>query len=250
VVNDDGVPTKVYFSTLEARKAGSTLTMQLSPATPVTIAYPAVMGDSATTLVSVTNANALVNFAPTQLYYKTNARINENISSGTNFITDTSTLKVRLHVELPIYGHASDIYLADTLDVDLSDADRSEIVDAALKVKTTNQLPLLADLQFYLTDSNFHVLDSLLLPDQTDLIKNSEVNASGELLSEGNVDMKIPLSKEKLQSLFHASNIIIKARLSTTRDSNGAYPDVKFKSTYKMSIKLGLEVNAKLKIKL
>jgi hypothetical protein len=250
VVNDVGVPTKVYFTTLEARKPGSSLPIQISPASPVTIGFPAVIGDSATTLVSVNNAKALVNFAPTQFYYKTHARINQGLTSGINFVADTSLLRLHLHVELPIYGHASNIKLADTLDINLSDADRSEIVDAALKVKTTNQIPLLAHLQFYVADDAFHILDSLLAPEQADLIKNSQVDAQGELLSEGIVDTKISLSKDKLQKVLHATKLIIKARLNTSRDSNGNYPDVKFKIGYKMGIKLGLEVNAKLKIKL
>jgi hypothetical protein len=250
LVNDVGVPTKVNFISLAAHKPGASLPIQISPASPVYIAFPTVMGDSATTIVSVTNASALVNFAPTQFYYKTNARINENLSSGVNFVTDTSLLRLHLHVELPLYGHASNIKLYDTLDIGLSDADRSEIIDAALKIKTTNQIPLLANIQFYLTDSSFHVQDSLLLPSQTDLIKNSQVDNAGELLAEGVIDTKIPLSKDKLQKLFHASKLIIKAVLNTSQDSNGNYPDVKFKSAYKMGIKLGLDVNAKLKIKL
>ncbi len=250
VVNDVGVPTKVYFSSLEARKRGSSLAVQISPSSPITISFPAVLGDSATTMVAVNNVNALLNFAPTQFYYKMKARINEGLNSGNNFVADTSLLRVTLHVEIPLYGHASNIKLADTLDIGLSDADRSEIVDAALKVKTNNQIPLAANLQFYLADSTFQILDSLLLPEQTNLIKSSQVNASGELASEGAVDTKIPLSKEKLQKLLRASKLIIKARINTTKDDNGVYPDVKFKSSYKMSIKLGLEVNAKLKIKL
>jgi hypothetical protein len=250
VINDVGVPTKVYFTSLAAHKPGASLPMQISPASPVSIAFPTVMGDSATTVVSVTNAAALVNFAPTEFYYKTNARINQNLSTGVNFVTDTSLLRLHLHVELPVYGHASNIKLYDTLDIDLSDADRSEIVDAALKVKTTNQIPLLANMQFYLLDSTFHVMDSLLVSGQTDLIKNSQVDSNGELQSEGVVDTKIPLSKDKLQKLFHASKLVIQAVLNTSQNNNGDYPDVKFKSTYKMGIRLGLDVNAKLKIKL
>lgn len=250
VINEVGVPTKVYFTSLEARKPGASLPIQINPASPVTIGFPLIMGDSAKTSVAVTNAKALLDFAPTEFYYKVNARINEGLTTGNNFVVDTSELKVRMRVEVPLYGHASNILLSDTLKLDLSDLDKSTIESAALKIKTTNQIPLSANLQFYLTDENYKVLDSLIAPAQTNLIKGSEVNASGDFVSAGIVDELLPLSSDKLEKIFKADKLIIKARVNTVKNANGTFPDVKFKSSYKMDIKIGLQVNAKIKVDL
>lgn len=249
-VNEVGVPTKIYFTALEARKPGSSLPIIISPASPVVLTYPNVMGDSATTLLSVSNMNALLNFAPTQFYYKINVHINEGLVAGNNFVTDTSKLKVYMHVEVPLYGHATNIQLSDTVEYDLTDADESQIASASLKIKTINQLPLSAKVQFYLTDDNYKVLDSLLTPEDTNIIKSSQVTATGELASASEVNTMIPLPKDKLDKLFKAKKIIIRARVNTTKDTNGNYPDVKFKSAYKMNIKLGLQVTGKIKVDL
>ena len=249
VINQVGVPTRVTFSTLEARKPGGSLAVNISPASPVSILFPTVMGDSALTAINVTNANALLKFAPTQFFYKASAEINKGLSSGNNFITDTSELKIRMHVEVPMYGHASHITLADTVEIDLSDADRSEITEASLRVKTSNQIPLSANLQLYLTDGAYKILDSLIVPAQSNIIKSSAVDAAGEFVSAGVVDESIPLSSDVLKKLFTAKNIIIKAHVNTTQNGN-TYPDVKFKSSYKMDVKLGLNVKAKIKVDL
>lgn len=246
ITNEVGVPTEIEFTALEARKPGSSLNVQINPASPVTVNHPATMGNSATTVVNVTNVKALLDFAPTEFYYKLTTHINKGLTSGLNFVTDTSSMKVNMHIEVPLYGKASNIQLSDTVGIDLSDVDDSAIESASLKVKVFNEIPLDADVQFFLTDANFNVLDALLETDQTTLIESSTVNASGELQAPGEVDLLIPIRKEKLDKIFQAKNIIIRARVNTARNGNGTQPDVKFKSEYKMNVKLGIQAKLKL----
>lgn len=246
VINDVGAPTKVTFTTLEARKPGNSLPMQITPSSPIDINYPDVLGNTAATLVTVDNAKALVDFAPTHFYYKAEAHINDGLTSGNNFIADTSALKLNMHAEIPLYGHASNIILTDTIEIDLSGTDPSNVESAALKVKALNEMPLEARIQFYFTDGSYNVLDSLLAPEKTLIIKSSLVDNSGELQSPGEVDDLIPISIEKIQNLFQSSFIIIKARVNTTPGPGNVFPDVKFKSNYKMKVNLGLQ--AKIKI--
>ena len=251
VVNDAGVPTNIYFSGLEAAKPGSApIPILLNPSNPVHINFPVAMGDSALTNVTVTNTKQIIDYAPKTLSYKFTGRINEGLTSGSNFITDSSLLKVKMHVEVPLYGHASDVIMADTIELNLSDINESNIERAALKVKTVNELPLEAKIQFILTDENFVVQDVLLPADQTTLIKGSQVNGSGELQTPGSADQLIPLDKDKLQKLFAAKNLIIQARLSTSQDANGDFPDVKFKAAYRMKVNIGLQVKLKIKVDL
>jgi hypothetical protein len=246
VINDYGVPLEVSFLKLEARKQGSSLAMQTNPASPISINQPGTLGTSATTSVAVSNVQALINFAPTQFYYQASGRINKGLVTGSNFMADTSKMRVQLHVEIPLYGKASNIVLADTVDVSLSDVDQSKVESAALKALVTNELPLDASLQFYLTDQNYHVLDSLLSPTQTNIVKGSSVTSSGDLQTAGVYDQLIDLDPAKVQKIFNAKKIIVKAKMNTSKDASGAQVDVKFKSTYKIDIKLGLQVKIKL----
>lgn len=250
VVSDYGVPCKVDFKSLEARKAGAALAVLLNPANPVTITSPTSLGTSATTSVSVTNVKELLDFAPTEFYYQADARINDGVSSGNNFLADTSKLRLKLNLEVPLYGHASNILVQDTVDLDWSDVDQSQIEKAALKLKLTNEMPLDGSVQFFLTDKNYVVLGTLLSDTQTNVIKGSTVNATGDLQTAGVYDNTIELDKTKIDRIFEAVHIIIVANLSTSRDAAGNFPNVKFKADYRLSIEAGILTNLKLNVKL
>ena len=117
---------------------------------------------------------------------------------------------------------------------------------AFLKAKILNELPLDAKIQLYMTDDKYKILDSLLTPSQTAIIKGSTVTASGDLQSPGIFDQMIQLEKAKIDKIFIAKYIIIRALMNTSKDASGSFPDVKFKSKYKMSVDLGLLVNLKI----
>lgn len=253
VVNDYGVPLTVSFTTLEARKAGSSpMPVQLNPTSPITVASPTTLGTSARTNVAVTNAVQLLNFAPTQFYYSASARINAGLVSAIppNFMADTSKFRVNMSVEVPLYGHASNIILADTASIDLTDVDQSKIDKAFLKVKVSNEVPLNANIQFYLTDASYNVIDSVLTTSQTAIIPGSKVDNNGDLQAAGVFDQLIEIDATKLSKVFTAKNIIIKATVTTSKDSNGNLPDVKFKSQYKMDVNLGLKAKLKISVHL
>ena len=250
VVNENGVPCEVDFKKLEGQKNGQSIGLTLNPANPISVAYPTTLGSSVETSVAVTNVKDVLNFAPDRFYYQIDARINKGLTSGNNFLADTSKITVRMDVEVPLYGQASDIELLDTLSLDLTDLDESNVDSASLKVKMTNELPLDGNVQFYLTDENYGFIDSLLVSGQTNLIKGSTVTASGDLESPGVLDQLLPLDKDKLNKVFSSKYVIVRARMNTSKDATGAAIDVKFKSRYKMSVNLGLLASLKLTAKL
>jgi len=247
VVSDYGVPLTVAFSKLEARKQdGTSLKIQTNPASPISIIAPTTLGTSATTPVVVTNVSQVVNFAPNQFYYQVSGHINAGKVSGANFMADTSQMRVKLHIEIPMYGQASNIVLADTMDIDLGDIDQTTIDSAALKVSVTNQLPLDATIQFILADSKYHFIDSLLTASQSRIVVGSTVDSNGDLQSPGVVDTSYPLVNSQISKIFKAKKIIVRSKLNTSKNSSGSPVDVKFKSQYKIKLNLGLRVTFKL----
>lgn len=246
VSNDNGVPTELTFSNLQAKKTGSSLLMQISPASPVVLNYPTNLGSSASTIINVTNASALINFLPTQMTYSASARINKGLSSGNNFLSDNSELRVTMTAEVPLYGRASGMIMSDTLKIDLGDLSESSINTAFMKINAVNQMPLDANIQLYFADKNYVILDSLLSNNQTYLVKGSSVSGTGDLMTASTSDSKIDLNTSRINKLFSSSYLIIKARLNTVKDANGTALNVKFKSDYKLKLNVGL--NAKMKI--
>ncbi len=249
--NDYGIPTKVTFGSLEARKSnGSKLPVQINPASPVSVNFPATLGQSANTDVSVTNTNQLINFAPNQFFYQLSARINEGLTSGTNFCADTSKIRVTFKAEIPLYGKATGIVLADTFDIDLSKAKDTDVESGAIRSKISNQLPLDAFIQLYIANANSIITDSLFTNAQTAIVKASTVNAQGELINAGVTETEASIPKEKLDKLFDAKKIIVRARMNTAKDGAGNQIDVKFKSSYKMNVIFGLKAKLKLAVDL
>jgi hypothetical protein len=249
VTNEYSVPARVDFVKLEARKANQVLPVQLNPPNPINLAFPASPGGSAVTNTNITNTKELLDFAPTSFYYKANARINAGISSGSNFLADTSKLKVRLNVEVPFFGRATNINLADTLDIDLSDLDASRIDSTFFRIQAINELPLEADLQFYFANDKAVVFDSLFAAPEV-FVKSSTVNALGDLQAPGQVSQRKPIPTAKINQLLKAKKIIIRAVLNTSRASGGSQPDVKFRSNYRLQLNLGLQSKLKLNVRL
>lgn len=249
-INDNGVPCVVDFKTLEARNERNSLPVMLNPANPVSIAYPTVLGTSATSSIAITNTKQLLDFAPSEFYYKADARINKNLTSGSNFLADTSKLRVKLNIEIPLYGSASNINLRDTIDLDLSDADQSEISSASLKLKLVNELPLQGDVQFYLTDADYKIIGELLPTGKTTLVKASTVNASGELQTSGIYDDLIDLDDNDIELVFKAKHIVVVALMSTSKNADGTFPDVKFKTGYTLNVSAGIKAKLKLSVDL
>jgi hypothetical protein len=246
VINEYGIPVNVIFNTLEARKAGGSLAVQLNPASPITTNIPQIMGDSAFTTVAVTNAKALLDFAPTEFYYNVSARINQGLTDHPNFCKSDAELNVRMSVEVPFIGSASNIILRDTVDLDLGDLESSELEDAILRISTVNHLPLNANLQLYLLREDLTQLDILLDPSDNRVIVGATTDANGTPTSPGEKIMEINISKEKINKLFDATKLIIVAELETADNPK----NVKFRATDKLDIKVGLKAKVKLNVDL
>ncbi len=248
VDNYYGVPCEITLSKLQAEKTGNTLPLQVTPSSPFSLVAPTVIGNAASTSLTVTNPGAVINFSPTQMVYAGSIRINKGLTSGANFLTD-STLRVTLNSEIPLYGQATGISLLDTLKVDFGSLNESSITTSSLKIKTVNEMPLDASIQLYFADQSYHILDSVFTSAQSYLVKASDVTIGGELLKASSTDLKVDISAEKANKLFSSSYLIIRSKMSTAKDANGTLLNVKFKSGYKLKMNVGLLAKMNIKSK-
>jgi hypothetical protein len=239
VVNDYGTPLQVNFIKLLGRKNTDVISITTSPASPIMVNSPTTLGASASTTVSVTNITQVLNFAPTSLEYQVSGRINPGLTTGSNFMADTSKMRVKMHVEIPLYGSGSDIILSDTATIDLTSINQTQIEKATLQTKITNELPMDAFIQLYLVDKNSVVLDSLISSNQNPIVKGSTVDANGDLKTAGIANKSIDLESTKVTKLFQSAKLILVAKLNTS-GGNGGSLDVKFKSQYKLTSSIAL----------
>jgi hypothetical protein len=246
ITNEYGVPITIDFNPLEVRKGGVSTPILFKHGNPVAIGQPLVMGDDHSDTLEVDDPAKYFNIAPDQFAFGVKLKINDGITDGTNFVIDTSKLKVKLHAELPIYGSASGIVLGDTFKLDFSNLKDSKIQSAILHSKVRNELPLDAYMQIYFTDDNFHVIDSVFSEGSTALIKGSTVTSSGNLKSAGEADLDISVGEAKLSNMLLSKKLIVKMSMNTSKASENV--QVKFKSSYKINLSLGLEAKLKLQV--
>lgn len=248
VDNGYGVPIKLNFKKFQAEKDNVTKNFLIDPASPFDINSPAIFGDKATsTTINVTNVNEIYNLSPTKIIYQVDGILNNGVSSGSNFLTDTSKVVINMHAEIPLHGRASGIELNDTTENSLSeDIDEVEIETIKLKAVIKNEFPIDAKVQIYFATSNYIITDSLFTPAQTALVIASTVDANGDIVKAGNYDQVIEVNKEKFERLLQSPNLIIKAKMET---AEGGQKDVKIKSQYKLDIKLGVQTKLNIKIK-
>lgn len=259
VTSDYGLPVKIFLSPLEAISNdgqempilflqggdvnGSTVNIKSAP----------FLGGSAATQANVSNEKEIFDFVPESIKYGISYGNIENPFDPLlplNFLADTSKLRINVRAELPLYAKANNIIISDTMDIDLGDAEETEIESASMRIKATNQLPLDAVLQIYLANDHGIITDSLFAEGKTSVIKPSTVTATGELKEAGISDTNIPLSDTKLKKLFDAQQLIIKAVMNTAKEANGSQNYVQFKSDYKLNINIGLQAKLKLEVEL
>lgn len=249
VFNENGVPCTVDFLKMEARKEGADpINITLNPANPVPLEYPSVMGESEITRLNVVNVKDLMDYAPSSIFYESDVRINQGHASGNNFMIDSSAMKVKLRIEVPLWGSASGVVLQDTLAVDLESMEASQVVSAKLQINLVNQIPLGGNVQFILTDAEFTPLGTLLTDEQTNLIQPSVVDANGDLQAAGEFDGLIDLDQSRIEEVFKAKYLILVANMETSRNASGPVPNVKFKADYGLSIKTKVIATLKMAI--
>jgi hypothetical protein len=135
------------------------------------------------------------------------------------------------------------------MNVDFGDITESSFISSSLKIVTLNEMPLDANIQLYFADKSYHILDSVFTTSQTYIVKASEVTAGGELQKASSSEVLLNLPPDKINKLFASSNLIIRSRMNTAKDANGVLLNVKFKSSYKLNINVGLLAKMSIKVK-
>ncbi len=151
-----------------------------------------------------------------------------------NFMTDSSRLAMNIHVELPLYGTASDFKIRDTLPFNYNDLENVE--QLTLRLNIENWFPLEADIQLIFTDENYNGLDTLFVPGEV-LIPSGIIPANSErVLMPGKKIQDHTFDKSRILRLLNAKNILIEAGASSYQ--NGS-TNVKIYNDYKLKIKIG-----------
>lgn len=206
-----------------------------------TINYPGLeqIGAYSFTEVNTENSNIseAIQISPNKMYLDIDGHLNPDSDSTLyNFILDTSAILTDVTVEMSLFGGISGFKIADTVEFNLGQIE--EISSLLLVVDASNGYPIEARLQLDFVDSVYHVLHSLLPPDEQ-LISAAPVGSAPEYRVTGPVQKitNIVLNDDQIQLVQSATKIIINAILSST---DGQL--VKIYSNYKIDLLIGAKV--------
>lgn len=238
--NQYGVPIDLHLPEFNALNSqGNALAIQTNPDSPIVLQAAREPGDERITSIGVINGDDLIRHDPEEIQIQGLAVLNEPLSGNSSFLTDSANLVFGLDATIPLVGSFRDLEIRDTIKADLQDSfEDLDIKTMQLNTQLINEFPLGGDFQIYMLNSEMQVLDSLLLPGQTQIITSSTVNPAGDLQDPGVYKEFITISEEKFDALQKTSHLILAARLNTVIDENDQRPDVRFKSQYRLNIEL------------
>lgn len=216
-------------------------------------------GASKDTTVNLTenlaNLPTIINQKPKKIAYNISTFTNLNTTPGpedlNQFVTDTSCLKMKASIELPIDGYTKGYLFNDTIEADLADLlDASIFVDElTIQLRISNGLPLEIELQGTWLDSNYQVIDSVFASGMTTLVQSALTKTDPSEPTAYRTDS--PTDKTSLftyegadiEKLSKARHIMLRAKATTWEGNNEKRIKIYTDNTF--YVKLGAKLKAR-----
>ena len=195
-----------------------------------------------------TNSNiaTIFNAQPAQLIYEvagiSNAKQDPTIIG---FLTNESTIALRMSVELVLEGSAQNFGAEQTLDLDFgsyTDVDTSNIESVEFKVVTENETPIATALQMYFQDKDGQAIDSLFIGDPQFIMEAAPIDDDGNAVGQKRTETFVPMDVSRFDRVRQAETIFLKTYFTT---AEGGLKPVKLLATQNTTIKLGLKIKAR-----
>ncbi len=247
--NSYGIPVRTSVKTAEvitADKKRMALTGTFV-SNGVNLNYPSLTETGAMKSTQIvldkTNSNIveIMNSKPTSLVFDIDGVINPDGNKNiTGFFTDSSFFKMKMNIEVPIFGTVKGFEERDT--VDFSVPSTNEVDHLEIKVIADNGTALDAGLQAYFLDAGNRVIDSLFTTVNTNMLKAAQVDATGKVTTAARQITYVKIDATKLKRLQSAKKTILKYTFSTL--NNGLTP-IRLYSTQEIRVKLSAIVGVK-----
>lgn len=245
--NGFGLPTRSIINVMEVQTVkGDILPFEsevIGLGKGVDFDYPSLneVGEIKTTVFTFNKDNSniteILGAGPTAIDYEVNALTNPDSNLAVRgFITDSSYYKVRMEVDLPMYGKVANFEARDTINISLENW--QDVIAAEFKIVAENNSPLDVIVQGYFMSPFGVRLDSLLAAPQR-LITGAPVNQNGNVTQSVEAVNFAPFPAENFERIKDADRIVISATFAST--NNGSTP-VKVYADQDVKIRVGAKV--------
>lgn len=201
-----------------------------------TFAIPEVNYSNYNVFMNTSNSNIdqLVEVLPNQIQYEIDMNVNPlgNVSGGNDFVFKKHPLKINLNVEFPLSLIATNLTLADTVDLSLSsDNTKGEIIDGILYLYAENGFPFDAVIMLDLYDESMNFIKNLTVNNQ---ILAAPVDASFRATQKKSSKIDIPLSGADIDNLYQSGKVVVRIAFTTQPQAQ----HLKIYEDYAIDIKL------------
>jgi hypothetical protein len=249
--NSFGVPMAMNITTLNGKSPDGSIFPITGLGPIVNINAPTLAGDVALTQFNLTkstpgsNIDVVAANRPEFIFYEVAGSTNP-AGPASNFVLDTSKVRLDMEIELPFYGTASNFTVADTIKLVASDStiqanDIEEIQSLLFRLYVNNGFPAQGYVQIYFLDStNTNRIDSLIVGDNT-LFKQAILDGSGRVTQKVERTLDIQITRPQLESLVDKGvrNLLVVSKVES--NDMGATTVIIFQG-YHMDVKLGMMV--------
>jgi hypothetical protein len=245
--NSFGIPVDISFNSIKTKEISSGNEFNLTGFPPVfSLADAASPGQSAVSTLTITDQNSanlqtILSLTPKVLIYDIGG---STTGLNTNFITHDSKINLLGTLTLPLEGYATGFMLRDTIEASI-DLDNEFVESAMLRLNIENGFPVEASVRVVLVDQNY-----VLLKDLTNGFKNlinaAPVNSSGRVTQSATAINDFTITNAELPIVKNTKYILFEVGGQTFQGNLGTV--VKFYDDYKLKLRLGMQVQAKVKL--
>lgn len=215
---------------------GSTININRASESGTTV-YPTYANFPLTT--SNSNIKPMIENLPDQFGYQLRVQTNPlgNVSGSNDFIYSDKLFKAQLNMEIPLSLVATNLTLADTLDMSISSGGEQNVNSAVLTLFANNGFPFDASLQLYMLDENNMITDSIF--GYANTIDEAPLNSSLRAIGKKLTKIMVPVDETKMTKLFNTHKVLLKVKFNTSAQPNY----VKIYSDYTIDVRIVGDIN-------
>lgn len=216
---------------------GSTININRASQSGTTV-YPTYANFPLTT--SNSNIKPMIENLPDQFGYSLKIQTNPlgNVSGSNDFIYSDKLFKAQFNMEIPLSLVATNLTLADTLDMNISSGEGEQnIHSAVLTLFADNGFPFDAQLQLYMLDDNNVITDSIF--GYANTIDEAPLNSSLRAIGKKLTKIMVPVDENKMTRLYNTHRVLLKVKFNTS--SQPSY--VKIYSDYSIDVRIVGDIN-------
>ncbi len=255
MINSFGVPIKLNLDTIYGKDYDDNYTpFYLMNFEKNPVNYPTVKGetarDSSLFVTNTTTPNSeyapwikdFIVSKPKYVFFDGIGAINpDNTIDHNNFVIDTSSFKLNLEFQLPLWGRAEYPTLRDTSELDMEKefSKLDDLTYVKFRFDINNGLPTEVLIQAYFLDSLGIIQDSLFMnKEDWILIDGGVTNADGKVVQKTRKITEIVFPRNRIDKLKPVKNILYIAQFRT--DDIEQHKLVKFYADDAIDIKMGI----------